>query len=181
MPDQEKIDALAKDKKWDQMGPYQTTSKFLEGAKPLAQAIKSELEKPEINIKPPVECNVPTIVLTQHLAGDVVYVFAVNATPDPDDKKDIKNAVKAVEAKLNFRTASPVYDVNEQRLVKPAGKEGAHTLPFGPGQMRVFAVTNTPQQAKLAIKLANPIVNRDLVLDRKPITVDIAATVMADG
>ena len=111
------------------------------------QAIKAELEK--AHIAPPVECDVPTIVITRHVAGDVEYIFAVNATPDPDDKQDIKNALKSVEATLAFpESRGRIIDlITHKELAPLVQKDKAgplfYTCRFGPGQMRVFARTFT--------------------------------------
>ena len=59
MPDQEIIDKLHQDKKYDQTGPYTTTAKHIEGATPLAKALKAELDKK--GIKPVLETDVPSI------------------------------------------------------------------------------------------------------------------------
>src|SRR5262245_27327096 len=68
MPDQEKIDELSKAKKYDQMGPFTTTAKYLQGAEPLAKAIAAELAK---KIEPSLKSNVPTIITTRHDAGEI--------------------------------------------------------------------------------------------------------------
>src|SRR5262249_23691641 len=93
MPDQAEIDKLMEAKKNGEVGPYTTTAKYVQGATPLANALKAELDK--AGIKPFYECSVPTIVATRQTAGDIEYLFAVNAAPDetqPKDKLAMKSA-----------------------------------------------------------------------------------------
>src|SRR5205807_373963 len=107
------------------------------------------------------------------------YLFAVNSTPDENDPKDLRTALRAASAKLEFPSPGAVYDalvggpVSELALKEPRGRgERSHsgTFRFGPGQMRVFARTARPIGG---IRVATPLVQRDLVLEREPITVDI--------
>ena len=108
MPDQDEIDELMKAKKYDKLAPYQTTGKFFAGATPLAVAIDAELDKK--GIKPMFECDVPTIIATRQQAGDIEYLFAVNATYD-DGAKSEKNAIKATAATISLADdGRPVYD-----------------------------------------------------------------------
>jgi hypothetical protein len=181
MPDQEKIDQLVKEKKYNDLGPFTTTAKYVEGASLLARSIKAELDR--LGVKPAAECEVPTIVITRQAAGDVEYIFAVNATPDETDKKDPRNAVKAVEATLAFPDdGRPIHEVTSGApAAKTEKKEGKVRLTyrFGPGQMRVFARTAAPADAKTSVKISTPVVSRELVLEKEPIAVEIAATLLA--
>src|SRR5438874_8477562 len=96
------------EKKYNQVRPYTTTAKHIESAMPLAKALKGELEKAKIN--PVFVCDVPTISATRQAAGDVEYLFAVNATGDPTNTKD-RLALKAAEATITLPADDrPVYD-----------------------------------------------------------------------
>jgi hypothetical protein len=179
MPDQEKIDELMKAKKYNDLGPYTTTGKWFEGAAPLAKAIKAELDK--IGVKPPLESDVPSIVVTRQKAGEIEYVFAVNATYD--GSKGEKNALKATTAKLRLPPGTApgdkVYDAIVGGVVPEFKREAdgsqSGEFRFGPGQMRVFA--RTPL-APGGIKIAAPAVRRDLTREKDPIRLEIAATLM---
>jgi len=177
MPDQEKIDELMKAKKYGELGPYTTTGKYFEAATPLAKAIKAELDK--IGVKPPLESDVPSIVVTRQRAGDVEYIFAVNATYD--GAKGEKNALKATAAKLSLDDDKrPVYDAilgGPVREFKAAGGKLTGDFRFGPGQMRVFARTT---HGIGSVNLATPIVSRDLVREKDPIRVELAVTLSDD-
>jgi hypothetical protein len=177
MPDQEKIDEIMKAKKYDQLGPYETTGKFIEGATPLAKAISADLEKAKIGSIG--ACSVPTIVLTRHADGDVEYIFAVNATYD-STAKDVKgnaekNAPAATNAVLVFPGhATAIYDAVSGGLINE-GQPVADR--FGSGQMRVFALTLRPIRG---VKVSTPVVVRELVKETEPIRVQLAATVVDD-
>ena len=181
MPDQEKIDELMKAKKYNDLGPYTTTGKFFEGAAPLAKAIKAELDK--IGVKPPLECDVPSIIVTRQAAGDVEYVFAVNATYD--GAKGEKNALRATKAKLRIGGAPPgekgtqVYDALVGGPVPKLKSDGNGSLTgefrFGPGQMRVFARVLRPIHQ---IVVTMPVVTRDLSREKDPIRVEFAASLV---
>jgi hypothetical protein len=177
MPDQEKIDELMKAKKYDQLGPYTTTGKYFEAAAPLAKAIKVELDK--IGVKAPLESDVPSVVVTRQAAGDIEYVFAVNGTYD--GAKGEKNALKATTAKLRMLgQPNQVFDALVGGPVPEFKEDGAGVLAgafrFGPGQMRVFART---AWVPGAIRLATPVVQRDLTREKDPIRLEIAATMTA--
>jgi hypothetical protein len=179
LPDQEIVDKLAEAKKYNEMAPYQTTSKYLHGAQPLARAIQAELDR--AGIRPPVQCDTPTIAITRQAAADVEYLFAVNATPDPDNKQDPKNAVKAAAATISLPDdGRPVYDaVRGGPVAELASKDGklSGVIRFGPGQMRVFARTARPIGG---VRVATPVLHRDLTQEQTPIQLDISATVL-DG
>jgi hypothetical protein len=179
MPDQAKIDELMKAKKYNDLGPYTTTGKWFEGAAPLAKAIKPELDK--IGVKPPLESDVPSIVVSRQQAGQVDYFFAVNATYD--GSKGEKNALKGTTARLHLpagpAAADTIYDalvggeIPEFKKQKDGGYVGQFR--FGPGQMRVFA---RPAPPPSGIRIAAPQVRRDLTSDRDPIRLEIAATLL---
>jgi hypothetical protein len=182
IPDQDKIDQLRKEKKpWSEFAPYETTGKYLEGAQALAKAIKPELEK--IGIKPPLESDVPSIIVTRQQAGDIEYIFAVNATYD--GSKGEKNGLKTTTAKLRMDglfggrkvydalVGGPVAEFKEEGEGKVAGE-----FRFGPGQMRVFA--RTTSWAPGGIHIASPVIERDLTREKDPIRLEISTTMTAD-
>jgi hypothetical protein len=133
---------------------------------------------------------VPTIVATRHRSGDVEYIFLVNATPDNEaaDAKGNPERVtpKAAEANIVFRDdGRPIYDAlvgGNVAEINPLAKDArlGGRFRFGPGQMRVFARTSRPIGVSGGVKLARPVVTRDLVREKAPIVVKIAASVLDD-
>jgi hypothetical protein len=179
MPDQDAIDKLMEAKKYGELGPYTTTGKYLQGAEPLARAIKAELDKAEI--KPIFECDVPTIIATRQAAGDIEYLFAVNATYDAaarDAKGNAeKNAPKTAAATITLPAdGRPVYDAVRSGPVPEFQSQGSKGhFRFGPGQMRVFARTARPIGG---IRVATPVLARDLAKEQAPIQVAISAALI---
>ncbi len=175
MPDQAAIDKLYAEKKYNDARPYLTTAKYVEGATPLAKALAAALG----NIGSEVWSDVPTIVLTRQAAGDVEYVFAVNATPDPAAKDGL--TPKAVEADIRQAAVgdSEIYDAllggkaNFEKTNEQSGR-----FRFGPGQMRVFARTARPIAR---VRVAAPVVRRELAREAEPIRLEIAASVVGTG
>ena len=178
LPDQQIIDRLMKEKKYNELGPYTTTAKNVEGAMPIARALAGEFAKAKID--PVFECDVPTISATRQAAGDVEYLFAVNATGDPTNTKD-RLALQATAATIALPAdGRPVYDAvvgGPVDAFKETGGKRSATFRFGPGQMRVFARTARPLGG---VRVATPVVARELALERSPIKLDIAATVVDD-
>jgi len=174
MPDQEKIDELNKAGKWQEAQPLNTVSKHLEGATPLASALKAALAK--AGIKPVFECDVPTIIASRHAAGDIEYLFAVNATPDPEAKNEkgerINNAIKAVEATITFPNDGR-YTLEIMKTPEDFIDEKPHKFRFGPGQMRVFVRS---KEMTGHAYVSTPVLRRELVRERAPNTVTIAGS-----
>jgi hypothetical protein len=200
MPDQEKIDELAKAGKYNELGPYTTVAKYIDGAMPLAKAIKKEVhdlawgvatdpEAPRMYY-PTLYSSVPTIVVTRQAAGDLQYLFAVNATPDRSAKDEkgnpLGNALAAVEAKIGVSGIGTTYDAVTGGAVKIARDTSGPDTPdggggtvfrFGPGQMRVWALTERPIGG---VKVATPVVTREMVREEMPIRLSIAAILLDD-
>ena len=177
MPDQAAIDELAKTKKYQEMGPYQTMGKYFQASLPIGKAIKAELDK--AGIKPVCESDLPTITCTRQMAGDIEYLFAVSATYEEAGAQ--RNAIKAATATLSIPDdGRPVYDAliggEVAQFQKKDGKLQGQ-FRFGPGGMRVFARTIRPLGG---VFVATPTVTRELTQDSSPIRLDIAAT-LADG
>ena len=178
MPDQAQIDELSKAGRWGEMGPYTTTAKYFAGALPLARAIQAELAK--AGIQPVFQCDASGIVATRQAAGDVEYLFAVNATPDDSDPKE-RIKPKAATATIKLPAdGRPVYDAvrgGPAAEFTPQGGQLAGTLRFGAGQLRALARTARPIGG---VRLAAPVVLRELVRDTAPLQVELAATVVDD-
>ncbi len=173
MPDAKIIAELAKEKKYKEMAPYTTVGKWFQGAMPLAKAIKAQLER--AGIKPVFECDNPYIVATRQAAGDIEYIFAVNAEYDykANQYLSMKPAVATIALPDGGRS---IFDaVRGGRVAELKGGKG--TIRFGPGQMRVFALT---EPRPLEVKALAPVLTRDLTLASAPIRVELGATLVND-
>ncbi len=183
LPDQAKFDELIAAQKYNETVPYRTMDKYFVAAAPLAAAIKTQLEK--AGVKPIIECDLPSISVTRQAAGDVEYLFAVNATYD-DTYRDAAgspdpNALQAAKATVAIANdGRPVYDAvlgGPVAQLKVAGGKLAGEMRFGPGQMRVLARTARPIGG---VQVSAPTTTRDLALEQAPLRLDVAATVVDD-
>ncbi len=179
MPDQEKIDELAKAKNYKDMAPFQTMGKWFQGAQNLANAIKNEFDK--AGIKPVFECDQPGIAASRQASGDIEYLFAVNASWDEAEGKYL--SMKAVTATISIPDdGRPVYDASTGTgLVKEfQKKDGKLTgiFRFGPGQIRVFARTKEEIRSPL---ISTPVVARTMTAEDSPIKVSFNVTVELKG
>ncbi|MGA2030697.1 MAG: hypothetical protein ABSG68_00440 [Thermoguttaceae bacterium] len=147
----------------------------LQAAAKLAAALKPHLAK--AGIAPIFACDQPGICATRQACGDVEYLFAVNATHDPQGGTPL--AMKATAATIAMvPDQRPIYDAV---LGGPAagfaqqGDQLAARLRFGPGQMRVFARTARPIAA---VRVATPVLRRDYTVEQDPLRADLAAAVV---
>ncbi|HTU21833.1 MAG TPA: hypothetical protein VMG10_27590 [Gemmataceae bacterium] len=171
-PQQDKIQELMAAKKYQEVAPLTTLREHLKGAQPLVDALRPHLKK--ANIKPPLTSDEPGIVVTRQAAGDVEYLFAVNAAHDPQG--DARVAIKAVTAKLGFADDNrPIYDAMHGDQDVAAPSSGKYR--FGPGQMRVFARTTRPIAG---VKVATPLLHRDYTSKEAPLRLDLSIAVLHD-
>ena len=149
----------------------------LEAARRLAEAIGPQLVK--AGIHPPLTSTEPGIVVTRQAAGDVEYLFAVNAAHDPEG--DPMLGMKAVRTTLTLpNDGRPVYDAVGGCRADGFHEQGARLsadLPFGPGQMRVFARTARPIGG---VAVGNPALRRDYTLAQSPLRLEFGAAVLDD-
>lgn len=198
LPDQELINRLTreiakekdpkvKDAKQKQIAAFSTTQKYLEGAAQLAIELEREFFFKKTVIRPVVLSRVG-IVATKFHTGEINYLLAVNASPKEAvdaTGSPLKAMPRASYSDLVFsQREEALYDANIGRSLELAqspaltvrdGIVTLHRILFGPGQIRTFAQTNRPIGT---IKAAAPIVNRDLVLEKSPIELHIAATLL---
>lgn len=171
-PDAAIVKKLMNEKKYQDAAPFMTVGKFLEGARPLAAAIKARLDK--AGIKPVFACDQPGIVASRQATGDIEYLFAVNATYDP--AVGGLNAHKATVATIGLAAdGRPVYDAvlgGSAAGFNVTADLQSGEFRFGPGQMRVFARTTRPIGSVQAL---TPVVKRELTKAENPLTVEIAA------
>jgi hypothetical protein len=171
LPDAEKIAQLKKENKDKEIGPLETLGKQLQGSEALAKALRAALAKG--NVAPAFESDEPGIVASRQAAGDIEYLFALNADCDWNGPK---NNVKATEATLTLLGEKKnVYDAVRGGLVAEF-KDGLKAkLRLGPGQMRVFARTARPIGG---VKVSTPTVVRDYTRVVDPIRVEIGAVLL---
>jgi hypothetical protein len=162
---------LADAKDWNTYGEKSGIGVQLESVKPYAAAIKAQLDK--AGIGPIFTSSNREIVATRQAAGDVEYLFAVNATFLPGEKD--RNAIHAAFATIGFNDNRPTYDAVRGGPVTLGKNNQLDALRFGPGQMRVFARTARPLGS---VRAATPILSRDLTLAADPISVQLCASVL---
>ncbi len=176
-PDAERIAALQKSGQGDAANQLMRMRQALEGARRLADAISPRLE--QAGIYPPLTSTEPGIVVTRHAAGDVEYLFAVNATHDPSG--DPMLGLKAARTTLGLpKDARPVYDAVGGCRAAAFVEQGAWLraeLAFGPGQMRVFART---ARSIGSVAVGSPTLRRDYTLAQAPLRVEFSAAVLDD-
>lgn len=196
LADQEQVDRIMKDKKYDLLGPYMTTGKQLAAALPLAKAIRTELDK--AGIKPAFGCDRNGIAAGCQAYGDIEYLFAANATydeqaarqyqaawtaaqSDPEALKKLavpRNALAPTVAAITLADdGRPVYDamLGGPASFEKRGKGLLGSFRFGPGQMRAFARTARPVGG---VTVAQPTLYRDYTVSQAPFRVTLSATLL---
>jgi hypothetical protein len=172
-----KIQELTATKKYNELAPLTTLREHLKSVQPLADALRPQLEK--AGIKPPFTSSESGIVATRQAAGDIEYLFAVNATHDPQGNAQV--GMKATTATLGFDAGDrPLYDAIHGGSVQELDRKGEHLqgqFPFGPGQMRVFARTAHPIAG---VKIATPLLLRDYTRNEAPLRLDLSIAVLHD-
>ncbi len=179
-PDQKVIDQLQKEilaapkRDWSRLKPYANVNKAIDGAKPLAEALRNELARHKA--EPIFESDQPEVVGQRHVGGEIEYLFAINTTSDR--KEGAPMGCVPVTAKLSLPDdGKSVYDAMTGGLVKELGKRATGEFPFGSGEMRVFARTPRPIGG---IRVGQPETSSDFTRKDSPITLNIAATLMDD-
>jgi len=173
-PDAPEIEKLKQAGKASEADQLMKMRQALAGAQSLANAIRFHLER--AGIRPPLTSSEPGIVVTRHAAGDVEYLFAVNATHDLAG--DPMLGVKSVTAVLGLPDdGRPVYDavhsMPAQCFKRQSGALQAEVR-FGPGQMRVFARTARPIAS---VRIATPVLHRDFARSEAPLVVEMHSVV----
>jgi hypothetical protein len=177
LPDAPKVEALIKAKNYQEAGKLTTLRHHLAGCRKLAEALRQRLEK--AGIRPVLVTDMTGITATRQAAGDVEYLFAVNASHDQAGNPQL--GLKAVEATIGFEDdARPIYDAVHGGLVTGLVQKARESLVakpflFGPGQMMVFARTARPIGA---VNVGTPVLHRDFTQGANPIHLDISAVVM---
>ncbi len=184
LPDEELIKKLSREKgREKEIARLQSTAKYLQAAKTVGDFIKAEWVRTD-TFQPLIYCDKREMIVTRHSAGDTEYLFLVNAKPNDRESSDVRNAVSATMVGITFAGGPPYHFYDAQiggpvrELVAPGNRYGMSArFDFSPGQIRVFARTAGPIGG---IKVATPVVTRDLVLEKSPLEVHIAATLLDD-
>jgi len=164
--------AIVAEKKWEKLEGYQTISKYMEGAKALADAMRAELDK--AGIKPVIVTDAKGLCATKHTFGEVDYYFAVNATPDASTGK--RNSLSPVTANVSIDAGDrPIYDAIKGGEVGELKGAAKASLSFIPGEMKVYAATARPIGG---VKVGTPVVSTDLTNTHCPISLCLSATVL---
>jgi hypothetical protein len=176
-PDAGRIAQLQKSGQAQAANKLMQMRQALAAARQLADALGPLLEK--AGIHPPLTSTEPGIVVTRQAAGDVEYLFAVNAAHDPNG--DPMLGMKAVRTTLTLpNDGRPVYDAVGGCPADRFHHQGARLsaeLPFGPGQMRVFARTTRPIGS---VAVGSPTLRRDYTMAQSPLRLDFGAAVLDD-
>ncbi len=175
MPDHEKLTELAKVKNYKDMAPFLTVGKWMEGAQAFAKGLKTEFDR--FDIQPVFECDTPGIVASRQASGDVEYLFAVNASWDEVEGKNL--SMKPVTATITLPAdGRAIYDaVTGGEVTEFQKKENnlVGAFRFGPGQMRVFARTTHAIKAPV---ISAPVVERTMTAEQAPIKVSCNITML---
>lgn len=178
-PDADQVRRLHQAGNYKEAAQYTTLRHYLAAARKLADVLEPHLRK--AGIGPIFASSQPGIVATRQAAGDIEYLFAVNATHDAQGS-DPRLGLAATTATISIPAdGRPVYDAvlgGVAKSFEPRGKDLGASFRFGPGQMRVFART---ARAIGGVKLAPPILRRDLAAPVEPIRIDVAATLLDDS
>jgi hypothetical protein len=148
---------------------------FLKSAEPLAKALKEKLEA--IGVTPDLDADSPQIVTSKQSAGDIDYLFAVNATGDENGSSMLD--IKSARARLSLPAdGRPLYDAvhggESHDFTADAGKL-AGEVRFGPGQMRVWARTARPIGG---VQVQTPVLFSDYTVAADPLRIDAQAVLM---
>lgn len=148
----------------------------LHAAAQLVPALKAQFEK--LGIRPVLLSTEPGIAATRQPDGDLEYVFAVNAKHDPQGHPQL--GLMAAETRLTLATGGrAVYDALIGGPVPEfSGADGAATagdFRFGPGQMRVFALTARPIGS---VKAGRPVLDADFTRREAPIRLRVSAALL---
>lgn len=149
---------------------------WLKEVAPFAHALQEKLGA--IGIKPALDADSPSIITQRQAQGDIEYLFAVNATPRPDDAKV---HIQSAQATLSMAAdGRPVYDALHgvpEDAFKAKDNRLSATLRFGPGEMRVFARTARPIGG---VQVHAPVLFRDFTVQDEPVRIESAATLLDD-
>jgi len=153
-----------------------TARLFLKSAEPLAKALKEKLNA--IGITPYLDADSPQIVTSVQSAGEIFYLFAVNATGDENGGPlDIRPTDAVLSIAADQR---PVYDAIHPGA--PSGFAMAAERPilsgrfrFGPGQMRVWARSDRPIGG---VQVQTPVLFSDYTVAAEPLRVEAQAVLL---
>jgi hypothetical protein len=149
----------------------------LKNAAPLAKAMKAAFDK--AGIKPVLTTDKNEIAVSRQGAGDVEYIFAVNATYDTAAGKIASLLQEGVTANLSIPTAGrSIYDAvvgGAPVGLKTSGDAATGEVRFGPGEMRAYAITARPIGS---VKAATPTLTRNFTLAENPIAIRLGAAVL---
>ncbi len=149
----------------------------LAGARELAAAIRPHLER--AGIQPVLVSDQDGIVATRQAAGDLEYIFAVNATHD--EAGDPQLGMKATTATIALPDdGRPVYDAVLGGPVAEFAKNGPNLVGrfrFGPGAMRVWARTARPIGS---VRVGTPRAVVEFTDPERPLSLVFAASLLDD-
>ena len=172
-------DTKLKQEKQGQLRNQRSIGSYMTAAAPVIKALQPLLAT--AGLAPVFTCNEPGIMARRQGAGDIEYLFAVNAAFDY--KVNTWNALRAATATIGIQTnGRPVYDaVRGGTLVEfgntKVDQNGVITASyrFGGGQMRVFALTARPIGG---VKVGTPRLSLETIRDQSPSNVTFTSVLL---
>jgi hypothetical protein len=171
LPDEDKPEykAAMQARRYQDLAPFQTASKYMEGAQSLAETLKTTLDG--AGFKPLVNAEGGVIAPWVFDAGEIDYLFLANATPKPGGAK---NNLAAAVSKISLNgEGGATYDAFRGGEVPELAQGGEFR--FGPGQVRAIAIADRPIGS---VRTSTPHVVIDYTVEDAPITVQIGATLL---
>ncbi|HWG03653.1 MAG TPA: hypothetical protein VG271_01440, partial [Beijerinckiaceae bacterium] len=153
---------------------------WLHEVTPFAIAMDAKLST--LGIKPALDSNSGGVITQRQAQGDIEYLFAVNASPKPNDEKV---QIQSWHAILDVADdGRPIYDAVhgnvETGFTKHIPRGGGRLtgkFHFGPGEMLVFARTSRPIGG---VQVGPPVLFRDFSVADAPVRIEAAATLVDD-
>jgi hypothetical protein len=170
----------------DAMAPHQAALSSVQGmrgalvqAERYAKALEPLLA--QAGIAADATSSEPGIGVQRQGAGDVQYHFILNATHDYDapEARGAQLGIKAVETDLALPAGGVLYDAvlgGPAAGFTASGSGWRAHLRLGPGQLRVYAQAARPIGG---VQVATPVLHHDFTVREAPLTVALAATVLA--
>lgn len=158
-----------------EMGKIDNALGYFNSAAPVAAALQHHLT--ELGILPPIDADSPSIMTARQALGDIEYLFATNATYDPQVGE--RNSLKAAASTLSVADdGRPIYDAvrgGTPAEFKSQDKQLKGIVRFGAGEMRVFARTARPIGG---VQVTSPTVFQDYTVENNPSKIEFTATLV---
>jgi len=150
---------------------------WVEGAKPIAEALKTKLATAKI--APTFVSDSPFVAPGRQVRGEIEYIFAVNFAMEQKEEVYVGDPAVAAATITLADDGRPIYDaMTAKDLTKNFAKAGGGVrakIDFAAGDMKAFARTARPIGGVL---VSTPVLNTDLTREQMPVRVELAATLV---